>query len=137
MRRIPCRARPFRSMSKQVDDSGRLRMNGSVPLDDVRPADYVARAVFLTDARRLAAPCGACAWGEGSPSGARSAPAFPSGGAPSSPAEPPAAGVARPAEPAPEAAPAPVSHATPAVNVDELMPASVPTSNATPNRCRS
>jgi hypothetical protein len=108
---------------QQADDSGRLRMSGSVPLEDVPPGDYVARAVFVTDGTAVARVVRRVRVGGGGVQAAPApAPAFPSGGAPSPPAEPPAAGVARPAEQAPVAAPAPVSHTTPAVDVDELMP---------------
>jgi hypothetical protein len=99
-------------------------MSGSVPLGDVPPGDYIARAVFLTNGKavaRVVRPVRVA--GNAVPVAPAPTPSAPPAGAPPQPPEPPAAaGLARPAEPAPSAAPAPVKYTTPAANVDELMP---------------
>jgi hypothetical protein len=97
---------------QQPDGAGRMRMSGSVPLGDVPPGDYVARAVFLTNGSvvaRVVRPVRVAG------SGIPAAPA-------ATPAAPPDAGAARPVEPAPAETPAPVKHTTPAASIDELMP---------------
>ncbi len=90
------------------DGAGRLRMSGSVPLDNVPPGDYIARAIFLTNGSavgRVVRPVRVAA-----------------SGAPPRPAQPSDAAVAKPAEPQAPAAPAPLKYTTPAANVGELMP---------------
>ena len=107
---------------QQPDGAGRMRMSGSIPLGDVPPGDYLARAVFLTDGNavaRVVRPVRVVAGVvSAAPAPTPSAPPV----APPPPAQPSAAGVSQPSEPAPSAAPAAVKHTTPAGNVDELMP---------------
>jgi VWFA-related protein len=108
---------------QQPDDAGRLRMSGSVPLDDVPPGDYIARAVVLTKSTVVARVVRRVnVTGSGVRAAQASAPSAPAAGTPPQPAPTPDPVVARPAEPVPAEAPTPVSHSTPAVNVTELMP---------------
>jgi VWFA-related protein len=110
-----------------ADNGGRMRISGAVPLRDVPPGDYIARAVFLangTAVGRVVRPVRVTSSVRPVPTtpAPRADQGPPATVAPPQPAQPPVAAVARPAEPAPSAAPASVKHTTPAVNVDELMP---------------
>jgi len=105
------------------DSAGRMRMSGSVPLTDVPPGDYIARAVVMASGSaigRVVRPVRVAATSVP----ITPQPALPTGaaGTPAQPAQPSGIGAATPTEPAPATISAPIKHSEPAPNIGELMP---------------